>query len=282
MEIIFLQCIWWTTERTIPRKRRHLARGEGIKIGKAYESTKIKVQKYQCSTNRPSAKESIKAVSKNKPKKVLKCNYCASKMGAHGFSGKKLGPTWGTVYRKWKIKNHCQDSKIDQRSVNNSKKGYKRNTQITDNQNHPQNKHHSPWRPFWPDDYPQVFGESIGKFDGELHLYPSNNVIPHKRALREIPLCVLKNNFVAEVKDLQQQGTLEKVTEPTEWVSAPTVVNCKLSAKNGIRLCIGSRPLNIALKRYEYPNSAVDHLLTEIGNANLSIFFTFYQDCLYH
>ena len=79
--------------------------------------------------------------------------------------------------------------------------------------------------------------------------------MPLKRALREIPHCVLKNNFVAEVKDLQQQGTLEKVTEPTDGVSAPTVVNCKPSAKNGIRLCIGSRPLNIALKRYEYPNS---------------------------
>ena len=54
----------------------------------------------------------------------------------------KLGPTWGTVYN-YKVKdqknNHCQDSKIDQRSVNNSKKGYKRNTQITNNQNHPQN-----------------------------------------------------------------------------------------------------------------------------------------------
>ena len=73
-----------------------------------------------------------------------------------------------------------------------------------------------------PDDYPQVFGDSIGKFDGELHLYPSNNVIPHKRALREIPVCVLKNNFVSEVKDLQQQGTPEK---GTEWVSA---FSCKL------------------------------------------------------
>ena len=44
-------------------------------------------------------------------------------MGAHGFSGKKLGPTWGAVYRKWKIKNHFQDSKIDQISVNNYEKG---------------------------------------------------------------------------------------------------------------------------------------------------------------
>ena len=59
-------------------------------ISKSYESTKTEVQ--ECSVNRP-AKESIKAVSKNKPKKVLMCNYCASKMGAHGFSDKKLGPT---------------------------------------------------------------------------------------------------------------------------------------------------------------------------------------------
>ena len=68
-------------------------------------------------------------------------------------------------------------------------------------------QHHSSWRPFW-----QVFGDSIGKFEGEVHVYTSNNVIPYKTALREIPLCVLKHNFVAdwaEVKDLQQQGTPE-------------------------------------------------------------------------
>ena len=93
-----------------------------------------------------SSKGEHKAVSKNKPKKVLKYNYCASKMGAHGFSGKKLGPTWGAVYRKWKIKNHCQDSKVDQRSVKNSKKGYKRNIQITNNQNHPQYNLYWGWK----------------------------------------------------------------------------------------------------------------------------------------
>ena len=80
--------------------------------------------------------------------------------------------------------------------------------------------------------------------------------------------------FFAEVKDLQQQGTLEKVTEYTEWVSAPTAVKYKPSVKNGIRLCMGCRQLNITHKRHEYPNSAVDHLLTEIGNANKSIFFS--------
>jgi len=53
-------------------------------IGKSFESTKVDVQ--ECSANRPPTKESIKAVSKNRPKKVLMCNYCANKMGAHGFS----------------------------------------------------------------------------------------------------------------------------------------------------------------------------------------------------
>ena len=66
-------------------------------IFKSYESTKTEVQ--ECSANRPPAKESIKAVSKNKPKKVLMCNYRANKMGARGFSDKNLGPTWGSVHK---------------------------------------------------------------------------------------------------------------------------------------------------------------------------------------
>ena len=53
-----------------------------------------------------------------------------------------------------------------------------------------------------------------------------------ERSPREIPVSI-KDNFIAEVKDLQQQGIIEKVTEPTEWVSAPTIVN-KPAAKNGI------------------------------------------------
>ena len=114
--------------------------------------------------------------------------------------------------------------------------------------------------------YPQVFDDSVRKFEGELHLHTSNDATPHKTAPREIPLSV-KKNFIAEVKDLQQQGIIEKVTEPTEWVSAPTIVN--KPAKNGIRLCIDSRPLNTALKRSEYPIPTVDHLPTDISNARV-------------
>ena len=74
--------------------------------------------------------------------------------------------------------------------------------------------------------------------------------------------------MIAEVKDLQEQGIIEKITEPTDWVSVPATVN-KPFAKNGIRLCIDSRPLSTALKRSEYPIPTVDHLLTEISNAKV-------------
>ena len=99
--------------------------------------------------------------------------------------------------------------------------------------------------------YPDVFDDSVEKLEGELHLYMKQDVTPSKAAPREIPLSV-KNKFIAEVKDLQEQGIIEKVTEPTKWVRAPTIVN-KPSAKNGIRLCMDSRPLNTALKCSEYP-----------------------------
>ena len=114
--------------------------------------------------------------------------------------------------------------------------------------------------------YSDVFDDSIGKLVGTLHLYTRDDVPLYKTAPREIPLSV-KDNFIAEVKDLQEQGILEKVTEPSAWVSAPTIVN--KPAKNGIRLCIDSRPLNTALKRSEYPIPFIETLLTQIGKAKV-------------
>ena len=105
--------------------------------------------------------------------------------------------------------------------------------------------------------YPSVFVDSKGKFDGELHLYTKQDVTSHKRAPREISLS-MKDNFIAEEKNFQEQGIREKVIEN------------KPSSKNGIRLCIDSRPLNIALNRSKYPFPTVDHLLTEIGNVKQS------------
>ena len=96
-------------KKRLLEKGNTLTRVEAITIGKAYESTKIEVQEY--SANRTFEKESIEAVSKDNPKKVLMCNYCPNKKGAHSFSEKKLCPAWGAVCRKCKVKNHFQHLK---------------------------------------------------------------------------------------------------------------------------------------------------------------------------
>ena len=54
-------------KKRLLEKGNTLTRVEAITNGKAYESTKIKVQ--ECSANRTPAKESVKAFAKDKPKK---------------------------------------------------------------------------------------------------------------------------------------------------------------------------------------------------------------------
>ena len=51
--------------------------------------------------------------------------------------------------------------------------------------------------------------DSVGKLEGELHLYTKQDVTPSKAATREILLSG-KDKFIAEVKNLQEQGSIEK------------------------------------------------------------------------
>ena len=56
-----------------------------------------------------------------------------------------------------------------------------------------------------------MFDNSIGKREGELHLYAKQHVTPTKAAPMEIPLSV-KNDYNAENKEFQEKGIIEKVT----------------------------------------------------------------------
>ena len=73
-------------------KGNTLPRIDASTIDKAYENTKRRVQ--ECCSKQP-AKQSIKAVSNERPKKVLMCNYCTNKKGGHSFSEKKTLPCQG-------------------------------------------------------------------------------------------------------------------------------------------------------------------------------------------
>ena len=100
------------------------------------------------------------------------------------------------------------------------------------------------------------FDDSVGKLEGELHLYTKEDVSLSKAAPREIP-CVSKTNLLLKSKIFKNKALLKKVTEPTDWVSATTIVN-KPSAKNAIRLCIYSRPLNMSILPEKQPERKSD------------------------
>ena len=83
--------------------------------------------------------------------------------------------------------------------------------------------------------------------------------------LRRVPVA-LKGKFQEEIDRLIGVGVLEKVEEPTKWVSS-AVVTAKSNGK--VRVCIDPRPLNEALSRSHYPLPVIDDILPELGKARV-------------
>ena len=76
----------------------------------------------------------------------------------------------------------------------------------------------------------------------------------------------LKGKFKEEIDRLIDVGVLEKVEEPTKWVSS-AVVTAKSKGKVGV--CIDPRPLNEALSRSHYPLPVIDDILPELEKARV-------------
>lgn len=89
----------------------------------------------------------------------------------------------------------------------------------------------------------------LGKMEGKLHLEVDESVLPVVMPPRRVPVA-LKEKLKEEINRLIDAGVLEKVDEPTKWVSG-VVVTAKPNGK--VRVCIDPRPLNEALRRSHYP-----------------------------
>ena len=103
--------------------------------------------------------------------------------------------------------------------------------------------------------YADVF-QGLGKFPGEpykLRLKP--DAVPAKHRPRKVPVH-LQDAFHEEVERLVKKDVLEKVTEPTEWVSSFVIVEKVIDSSNAhspnhvikksICLCIDPKDLNEA------------------------------------
>ena len=115
------------------------------------------------------------------------------------------------------------------------------------------------------DQYPELFDGELGTLPGDVHLQVDPTISPVVCPPRRLPVS-LKNDVKWKLADMVKRGVIEKVEEPSDWVSQMAVTK----KKNGdLRICIDPRPLNKALKREHYTMPILDDLLPDLSNAKV-------------
>jgi hypothetical protein len=107
--------------------------------------------------------------------------------------------------------------------------------------------------------------EGVGKIPGVVHLEVDPSIPPVRMPLRKLPVA-MKEKVASELRDLQKDGIITPVNEPSAWISALLVVN---KPSGGVRLCIDPKPLNKALHRDHYPMPTIDDILPELSRAKV-------------
>ena len=99
-------------------------------------------------------------------------------------------------------------------------------------------------------DYTDMF-EGLGQLGPELQLEVNDSIKPVQLPPWKIPES-LKAPLKAHLADAEKSGVIEKVHQPTDWISS-IVVAKKPNGK--IRLCLDPRPLNPSPKVLSPPNA---------------------------
>ena len=79
-------------------------------------------------------------------------------------------------------------------------------------------------------------------------------------------LVALKGKLKQELERLQSLGIIERVTEPTPWVSSLGSVQ---NPSGQIRVCLDPKDLNKVLRRNHFPTPTVEDILSELARAKV-------------
>ena len=110
--------------------------------------------------------------------------------------------------------------------------------------------------------YPECF-EGIGKFRETFRITLDPTVTPVVHAPRRCPIHI-KDDVQNELQKMEQLGVIEKVEEPTDWVSS-IVYTRKANGK--LRICLDPKDLNTAIKRPHYPTPTLDEITHKLAGA---------------
>jgi hypothetical protein len=112
-------------------------------------------------------------------------------------------------------------------------------------------------------DHPSVF-TGIGLLNGECEIQTNPNVNPVIHPPCKVPLAI-KTKLEEELRNMEEQGIICKVSEPTKWVNSLVVVEKPHSGK--LIIYLDPRDLNEAIICPHYPGKTLDKVLPQLSNA---------------
>ena len=110
--------------------------------------------------------------------------------------------------------------------------------------------------------YEDIF-KGLGKLSKEYDIKLKADAVPVVHTARRIPFR-LRDPVERKLVEMEAAGVIQKVTEPTEWVSPMVVV----SKPNGdVRLCMDTTDLNKAVQRQHFSIPSAEELFGRISKA---------------
>lgn len=113
------------------------------------------------------------------------------------------------------------------------------------------------------DEFSDVF-TGIGLFPGECTIHIDPNAVPVIHPPRRVPLA-LRDRLQDELKSMEKQQIIAKVTEPTEWVNSMVATEKPRTGK--LRVCLDPKDLNKVIKRPHYPLPTLEDITCKLAGA---------------
>ena len=112
------------------------------------------------------------------------------------------------------------------------------------------------------DDYPEL-KTTTGTLPGTYSLKIDPTVKPVVHGPRKLPQA-LATKVKEKLLEMEQDGHITKVTEPTDWVSSM----CTVLKGDKVRICIDPKDLNKAIRREHYPIPTIEEIVADMPGAN--------------
>ena len=117
--------------------------------------------------------------------------------------------------------------------------------------------------------YPEVFDGKVGKLEGKYTIKINEKAVPVKHAQRTVSV-PLRERVRQKLKELEKNKIIQKVNEPSEWISSMVV---KIKKSGDIRICLDPKDLNKEICREHYPLPVIEEIETRLSNAKVFSIF---------